>query len=403
MSDPRDDVRERYARAAVAVGCGSEPCIETGDRFGSALYGEELAQLPPDAVAASLGCGNPFAMTELAEGEVVLDLGSGGGIDVILSARRVGPSGKAYGLDMTPEMLALSRANATEAGVDNVEFLEGYMEDMPLPDASVDVVLSNCVVNLSPDKPAVFSEIARVLRPGGRIAISDVVLDDDAPAGVRADDVECVSTALPIGDHRRLLSEAGLRGVTIETTHEVDRGAWGAIIRGQRPLTASGDVTVRRMLDSDWDAVAAIYAAGIATGGATFETAPPTYERWNDAHRRDLRFVAADAADVPVGWVAASPVSERCVDGGVVEHGVYVDAGRRGEGIGRLLLDTLIEQSEKAGIWTVQTGIFPENRASLALHHACGFRTVGTRERVGQLDGRWRDVVLVERRSPAIV
>ncbi|HEX4983973.1 MAG TPA: GNAT family N-acetyltransferase [Ilumatobacteraceae bacterium] len=163
------------------------------------------------------------------------------------------------------------------------------------------------------------------------------------------------------------------------------------------------NLSIRRMVDRDWAAVAAIYRAGIATGHATFETEVPTWEAWDAVHLPDLRLVAVDDADRALGWVAASPVSDRCVYGGVVEHGIYIDPAVRGGGIGTRLLGTFVAATEVAGIWTVQSGIFPENTASLALHRKCGFRVVGTRERVGRHQGVWRDVICVERRSPLIV
>ena len=199
MTDQADEVRarvrDRYAAAATAVITGSAACcgvgpdgavqdVEVGDGFGAELYaGDDRGVCRPQAVAASLGCGNPLAVAELHEGETVLDLGSGGGIDVLLSARRVGPTGKAYGVDMTDEMLALARANADKAGATNVEFVKGTIEAVPLPDASVDVVISNCVINLSTDKPAVLAEAHRLLRPGGRFGVSDVVAEDHLDAG----------------------------------------------------------------------------------------------------------------------------------------------------------------------------------------------------------------------------
>jgi arsenite methyltransferase len=221
-------VRERYGQAALRVISGAKSgCCGAGqasldDPITANLYSAaDTACLPKTAVLASLGCGNPTALAELGEGETVLDLGSGGGIDVLLSARRVGPTGKAYGLDMTDEMLALARANQAKAGVANVEFLKGEIERIPLPDASVDVVISNCVINLSADKRRVLAEAFRVLKPGGRFAVSDVVLRGSMPAEVRRSMelwVGCVAGALEEGEYRRLLAEAGFESVGVEPT-----------------------------------------------------------------------------------------------------------------------------------------------------------------------------------------
>jgi ubiquinone/menaquinone biosynthesis C-methylase UbiE len=189
-------------------------------------------------VLASLGCGNPTAVAELRAGEVVLDLGSGGGIDVILSARRVGPTGKAYGVDMTDEMLELARGNAAKAGVTNVEFLAGDIEAVPLPDASVDVVISNCVVNLSVDKPAVFAEMARLLRPGGRIGIADIVADDDltpAQRAERGDFAGCIAGALSVSEYEAGLRGAGFTDIDVTLTHEVADRMHSAIVRATKP------------------------------------------------------------------------------------------------------------------------------------------------------------------------
>jgi SAM-dependent methyltransferase len=241
--DLRDEVRRHYAESARAVldggcGCGSGACCEDGAEagmFGAALYdAEQRGALPEAATLASLGCGNPTAVADLHEGETVLDLGSGGGIDVILSAKRVGPTGTAYGVDMTDEMLALAQQNARDAGVANVHFLKGVIEQIPLPAASVDVVISNCVVNLSPDKPAVLTEIARVLRPGGRIGISDVVAEDRLGPEARAERgsfVGCVAGALSKGEYEAGLEAAGFEQVSVEFTHEVADGMHGAIVR----------------------------------------------------------------------------------------------------------------------------------------------------------------------------
>ena len=236
MDALREQVRETYAAAAVNVLEGGGSCC--GDGCGSQLYGEEIGHLPNAAVGASLGCGNPTAVAELREGEVVLDLGSGGGIDVLLSAGRVGPTGLAYGLDMTEEMLALSRKNAAEARATNVRFLEGNIEDIPLPDASVDVVISNCVINLSVDKPSVFREIARVLRPGGRVGVSDIVSEDRLSPAERAERgsyAGCIAGALSVSEYRAGLEAAGLDEVTIELSHEVADGLHAAIVRAAKP------------------------------------------------------------------------------------------------------------------------------------------------------------------------
>lgn len=258
MSDQRvEQVRERYAAAArtaldVVPGtqagdacCGDGCCggqaeaLETEDRFGGALYDAVTASEVPDgALLASLGCGNPTAVADLREGERVLDLGSGGGIDVLLSARRVGPTGFAYGVDMTPEMLELARRNAAEAGATNVEFLEGRIEAVPLPDEAVDVVISNCVVNLSVDKPAVLSEMFRVLAPGGRLGVSDVVAEDHltpAERAERGDFAGCIAGALSRQEYLDGLAAAGFAGATVEFTHEVRPGLHGAIVRAAKP------------------------------------------------------------------------------------------------------------------------------------------------------------------------
>jgi ubiquinone/menaquinone biosynthesis C-methylase UbiE len=207
--------------------------------FGATLYDEASREsLPDEAVLASLGCGNPTAVAELKEGETVLDLGSGGGIDVLLSAKRVGAGGKAYGLDMTDEMLALARENAAKAGVTNVEFLRGYIEEVPLPRETVDVVISNCVINLSPDKRKVFAEIARVLKPGGRLGVSDVVADDSLTATERArrgSHVGCVAGALSIGEYKTMLVEAGLEDVEVTATHDVADKMYSAIVKARKP------------------------------------------------------------------------------------------------------------------------------------------------------------------------
>jgi arsenite methyltransferase len=247
----REEVRSKYAEAAVAAGsggcgctseggcCGNVACDGEDESFGEALYDAgQRGELPEAAVLASLGCGNPTAVADLREGETVLDLGSGGGIDVILSARRVGPSGLAYGLDMTEEMLALARRNAAEAGVPNAIFLRGIIEAIPLPADSVDVVISNCVVNLSTDKPAVFAELARVLKPGGRIGISDIVAADRLSPdqrGERGSYVGCIAGALSKGEYEEAFEANGFEDVAVDFTHEVADGIHGAIVKARLP------------------------------------------------------------------------------------------------------------------------------------------------------------------------
>jgi ubiquinone/menaquinone biosynthesis C-methylase UbiE len=248
--DLRETVREKYGQAALRVveGRASSCCGASADARGcdpitSNLYdARETTGLPEHAVSASLGCGNPTALAELHEGEVVLDLGSGGGIDVLLSARRVGATGKAYGLDMTDEMLALARDNQREAGVTNVEFLKGEIEHIPLPDASVDVIISNCVINLSADKGQVLREAYRVLKPGGRLAVSDVVVRGELPAAVRHSMelwVGCVAGALEEAEYRKLLAEAGFQAIDVEPTRiyefeEVEGRVMGAFVRARK-------------------------------------------------------------------------------------------------------------------------------------------------------------------------
>jgi arsenite methyltransferase len=245
LDEVRDRVRARYASAATAVTDGGvatcgDPCKAPDEAgTGAELYTDaEQGQVPGDAIAASLGCGNPLAVADLRAGETVLDLGSGGGIDVLLSARRVGPTGQAYGLDMTDEMLDLARANAAEAGAVNVEFLQGHIEAIPLPDASVDVIISNCVINLSGDKRAVLAESFRVLRPGGRFGVSDLLAEDhltEAERLTRGRHVGAIAGALSFADYRDGLARAGFTGVSITLTHQVTDGLHSAIIQAVKP------------------------------------------------------------------------------------------------------------------------------------------------------------------------
>jgi arsenite methyltransferase len=243
-SDIREVVRAKYAAAAAGHSTDSTTTRTTDangvEVWGAALYqNDEAAEVPTAAIAASLGCGVPTAVADLHEGETVLDLGSGAGADVLISARRVGPRGKAIGIDMTDEMLDLARANAARAGVENAEFLKGYLEDLPLADASVDVVISNCVINLAADKTLVLREAARVLRPGGRLAISDVIADPDLDDAMRADVAAwtgCIAGALTDREFRRALESAGFEHIEISETHRVHEHAVAATVRARATL-----------------------------------------------------------------------------------------------------------------------------------------------------------------------
>ena len=256
MSETREDVRDGYAAAARRVAEHKEQAVDPGCCGSSAeapgsccgptstveisagLYSSiETKGLPETALLASLGCGNPTAVAELTEGQTVLDLGSGGGIDVLLSASRVGPTGKVYGLDMTEEMLALALENKRKAGAENVEFLKGYIEDIPLPQGTIDVIISNCVINLSLDKPAVFREMHRVLKPGGRIGISDIVASDELSAEDRAERgsyVGCIAGAVSFGEYERGLTEAGFTDVQLTKSHDVADGMFSTIVKATK-------------------------------------------------------------------------------------------------------------------------------------------------------------------------
>ncbi|HUP83075.1 MAG TPA: arsenite methyltransferase [Candidatus Limnocylindria bacterium] len=241
-----EEVRARYAAAALNAKAGC--CSAHSESYRSELYSAlERAELPDAAVLASLGCGNPIAVADLHEGERVLDLGSGGGIDVLLSAKRVGPTGRAIGLDMTDEMLALAQRNAAEAGATNVEFVRGHIESIPLPAESVDVVISNCVINLAADKPAVFREIARVLRPGGRMGITDIVAQDHLSPTERAERgsyVGCIAGALSYAEFISGLESVGLTDISLTATHAVADGMDSAIIKATKPLDVAERLAV---------------------------------------------------------------------------------------------------------------------------------------------------------------
>jgi arsenite methyltransferase len=255
MTDIRDEVRNRYAGAARTVADSGRPAEDTNEccgssgssccggqsSFGSELYGAiDRSSVPDTALLASLGCGNPTAVAELRHGEIVLDLGSGGGIDVLLSATRVGSAGKVYGLDMTEEMLALAMENKQKAEAENVEFLKGYIEAIPLPANTIDAVISNCVINLSADKAAVFAEMFRVLRPGGRIAITDVVAANELTPEERSErgtHVGCIAGALSFEEYESELTRAGFDTISVEATHDVADSMYSAIVKAHKPAT----------------------------------------------------------------------------------------------------------------------------------------------------------------------
>ena len=407
MPDDTEQIRAavviRYGRLAEAAAAGQQitDCGPGETCFGAAAY-DDAAGLPEAALRASLGCGNPVLVADLSPGETVLDLGSGGGVDVLLSATRVGSSGRVYGLDAAREMISLARANAAAAGAQNTEFLQGSIENVPLPDGHVDAVISNCVINLSADKPRVLAEAFRVLRPGGRLGVSDVIASDGADLDGRAmaeQRTGCTTGTVTAEQYRHQLLAAGFTGISIMPIADAGGGLSPAVIQAVRPAAPHGTL-IRPMRAGDSSEVLAIYQAGLDTGQSSFETAAPAWEAFHAGKLPLHRHVAADAATGRIlGWVAASAVSSRCVYAGVIEHSVYVDPARHRSGIGSALLAALIGSAEAARIWTIQSGVFPENTASLRLHERAGFRVVGTRERIGCQHGRWRDVVLIERRS----
>ena len=405
MEETRAAVTARYSGLARAARSGQQISDCGPDEFDAGCFGaagyDDTSGLPDGAVRASLGCGNPVAVAQLHPGETVLDLGSGGGIDVLLSARRVTPGGKAYGLDGSPDMIVLARDNAAAAGVANAEFLPGHIEDIPLPEAAVDVVISNCVVNLSAAKPRALAEAFRVLRPGGRIGVSDIIASEGLDPAQRAEAERltgCTTGTLTASEYRGLLLAAGFTRITIAPTSDPAPGLHSAIVQATRPAAPDG-VLIRPMRPADAEQVLAIYQAGLDTGQASFETTAPTWGTFDRGRLARHRHVAATASGEVLGWAAATAVSPRPVYRGVIEHSIYIHPDARGRGIGAALLSALTGSTEADAIWTIQTAIFPENTASLRLHQQAGFRVLGTRQRIGCHHGRWRDVTLLERRS----
>ncbi|WP_433332926.1 GNAT family N-acetyltransferase [Spirillospora sp. CA-294931] len=406
MTDPKIvDRYSRLARLTLAGGVpndyGSEQAAQHDPCFGAAAYTEPHA--PEAALRGSLGCGNPVAVADITSGETVLDLGSGGGLDVILSARRTGPTGKVYGLDASTDMITLAQENAAQAHIDNTEFLHGTIENIPLPDGHLDVIISNCVLCLSSDKPTALREAFRTLRPGGRLGITDVIADDALTPEQRTQAElagGCADGTITATQYRDHLLAAGFTTASITPTHPIADALHSAIIKATKPNAPPG-YTIRTMRPADADDVLAIYQAGLDTGHASFETTAPNWDAFDNTHLPNHRLVAVDTTtNCPTGWIAASPVSSRCVYAGVIEHSLYIHPDHHRRRLATALLTALIDSTETAGIWTIETGIFPENTASLALHEHHDFRPVGTRERIGQHHGTWRDVTLLERRSP---
>ena len=411
----RELVRKRYADAARAAadtprsGCcrprltGERTSSEPSPAFGAALYDQASREGGDRGRGQRLaGCGVPTAVADLREGEIVLDLGSGAGADVLISARRVGPTGKAIGIDMTDEMLELARVNAAGAGATNVEFVKGYLEDMPLADGSVDVVISNCVINLAADKSRVVREAARVLRPGGRFAVSDVIADDHMDHATRTDMqawTGCVAGALTRDEFEAVLHAAGFAEIEITETHRVHRHAASAIVRARKPkrLTLQDQTTIRPAHVDDLAAVVEIYNAGIAERVATFETAPRAPADIAVWVQDGQPFIVAEDNGQVIGWACAGAYSDRCVYQGVGEHAVYVHPSARGRGLGSQLLRELCLESERHGLYKLTSRVFTDNHPSRAAHRAAGFEEVGVQRRHGRLDGQWKDCVLVER------
>ena len=395
-SEIRETVREKYAAAARAVAeqqasgscCGAIALSDAdeADVFGAALYdGAETEGATATAVAASLGCGVPTAVADLHEGETVLDLGSGAGADVLISARRVGPAGKAIGLDMTDEMLELARANAAQAGVENVAFVKGYIEDIPLPDGSVDVIVSNCVLNLSGDKSRVLAEAARVLKPGGRFAVSDVIASPDMDDATRADLAAytgCIAGALTDGEFRDGLAGAGFADIEISETHRVHEFASAAIIRARKPDSPASSHTTETEFSP---AMATLDVTQVAAEGTTplaarrvelFEPAMccqsgvcgPSVDQQLIDIREDLRWVEAQGAEVsrhnlssdPDAFVANPKVTGLMqafgedalpvlvVDGAIAIHGRYPSRAELA-GVHRIKADAIVERPERSG------------------------------------------------------
>jgi N-acetylglutamate synthase-like GNAT family acetyltransferase/2-polyprenyl-3-methyl-5-hydroxy-6-metoxy-1,4-benzoquinol methylase len=390
-------VKEKYGAAALRVRqedgsacCGAGPSPTAGNPVTSNLYtAAETAALPAEAVQASLGCGNPVALAQLTPGDVVLDLGSGGGIDVLLSARRVGPTGKAYGLDMTDEMLALARENQAKAGVENVDFLRGEIEAIPLPEASVDVIISNCVINLSADKPRVFAEAYRVLKPGGRLAVSDIVVRGPVPEPIRKS-VEawtgCIAGTLEEDEYAALLAAAGFEAVTIEPTRIYRAEDARPFLEGLRAAIERQGIRFDDLLaEADGKFRSAFIRAVKPAGAVTAEL--------DDAAPADLEPVVAllTEAGLPTAGVAEhfADFAVARADGRVIGaiglerygaagllRSLVVARALRGQGYGRALTERLVETARRRGV----RSLFLLTETAAPFFAAAGFRRVPREE-----------------------
>ncbi len=352
--DMKQAVRRRYASAAQTVlGKKTLGCCDSAVSVSKGIYDpSQLGDIPADAVEASLGCGNPTLLAQLNPGEIVLDLGSGGGIDVLLSARRVGPTGFAYGVDMTDEMLELARKNQAEAGVTNVAFLKGEIENLPLPDGAVDVVISNCVINLSVDKDRVFKEIFRVLRPGGRMAVSDMVFTRPGPEALRRSVAlwsACVAGALTVADYRAKMEAAGFTNVTLDITREIGLGLAtiaSASIKGRKPSppTDGREPVIRDVRQNDGEDAATDAAGDIASDVATAK------EILTAAHLpldglQDTHLLLAELG----GYGAVGTAGFELHGPYALLRSVAVRREFRSQGLGKLLVDAAIGRTRAAG------------------------------------------------------
>ncbi|MGE5379663.1 MAG: arsinothricin resistance N-acetyltransferase ArsN1 family A [Methylocystaceae bacterium] len=424
----RNEVKKHYSDiaskikqgGAASCGCGEGCCGRNAD-YARILYDQHpLHEIPEKAREASLGCANPLLVADLKPGEVVLDLGSGGGIDVFLAAREVGPEGYVYGLDMSEEMLELARMNQQEMGIPNVEFRQGYLEDIPLPDHSVDVIMSNCVINLSTDKERVMREMARVLKPGGRLAIADIIKVapvDPALEKELALWVSCVAGTLPINEYTELLKKAGFVNISIEPMFIYNKEHLQQMVAGDSKIKDFGGLnncyagslvkanhpgyTIRAAEDSDLEAITRIYNQGITDKVASLDTCPRSLENmkdWMAEHQPPYQVLVAENADGQVvGWASLNEFANRCCSQGVADLSLYVEREERKRGWGRILAAAVEAEAQKQQFHKLVASCLGSNPAPIDLALKSGYRLVGTYQNQGYIDGRWMDVILLEK------